>query len=119
MAQFAADAGPLHPYKADAPRGGKANGRAQVNYLFDTLEIANSSQEHWDDVEIWVNGAYVVHVPRIQGNAEETRRLSFWMLCDATGKAFPRGNTDPQNHIRKVEMLRNGTMYDIHLQLAD
>ncbi|MDW8263615.1 MAG: hypothetical protein RMJ35_13890, partial [Phycisphaerales bacterium] len=61
--ELAADAVKRFPYKADAPRGGEAVGRAQVGYWLNVLEIVNLSDEDWNDVEVWVNKAYVAHLP--------------------------------------------------------
>src|SRR5262245_42887010 len=65
-AQLAADAAKRFPYKADAPRGGQASGRAQVGYWADRLEVANLSDGDWTDVEVWVNQKYVCHAPKIE-----------------------------------------------------
>src|SRR3954471_21023395 len=40
-AEFAADAAKRQPFKADAPRGGEAAGRAEVNYAGDVLQVSN------------------------------------------------------------------------------
>src|SRR6202034_68599 len=59
-AQFAADAATHNPYKADAPRGGTANGRASVDYDLRDIHLINTSDEDWHDVEVWINQKYVV-----------------------------------------------------------
>lgn len=115
--EFAADAAKRHPFKADLPRGGEAIGRAQVNYGSDKIELTNFSEEDWEDVEIWVNRTYVVHVPRIVKGAS-LKTLEFGILFDATGHSFPTNNTDA-NQVRQLEMLRGGKIYDIRNQLAD
>ena len=118
-AEFRADGAKRHPFKADAPAAGRADGASQVNYTFDTLEVANFSAEDWNDVEIWVNRTHVVHVPNIEKNAGAAKTISFFMLVDASGKSFPNDNAEPQNHIRRVEMLRDGKLYEIPVKLAD
>jgi hypothetical protein len=112
-AEFAADAASRHPYKADAPRGGEINGRAQVGYWVDHLDVANLSNADWDNVEVWVNQAYVVHVPKIP--ARRTWTFNFEMLYDAAGHHFPTSKTE----IKKVEIYMDGRMYDVPVKLAD
>ena len=116
-AQFAADAARRHPYKADAPRGGAADGRAEVDPVFAKLQILNSSTETWQDVDIWVNHNYVCHVPRIEKGGEHARTLDFEMLYDAKGDSFStrRGKTP----MTSVELYRDGKLYDIPLAMAD
>jgi hypothetical protein len=111
--QFAADAKKRHPYPADATKGGEAVARAQVGYDFNKIELANFSNEDWKDVDVWVNGAYVVHLPRVEKGRLKT--INFAMLYDAKGKAFPTNRT----LVKKVEVLRDGTMYDVRVQLAE
>jgi hypothetical protein len=118
-AEFRADGAARHPFKADAPTGGRADGASQVNYTFDTLEVANFSSEDWNDVEVWVNRTHVVHVPNIEKNAEASKTISFFMLVDAAGNSFPNDNIDPRNHVRRVEVLRDGALYDVPVKLAD
>ena len=55
---FAAEAAKL-TYPADAERGGLADGRAQVGYALDVLQVANLSTVVWTDVQVWVNRQYV------------------------------------------------------------
>jgi hypothetical protein len=114
-AQFAADSAKRHPYKADVPKAGEANGRAQVGYVVDQLEIANLSDEDWSDLEIWVNESYVVHVDTIRKGTLKT--LNFQMLFDANGNYFPTNNM--KTLVRKVDMLKDGKMYSLRVQLAD
>src|SRR5437764_13592267 len=74
-AQFAADAAKRFPYKSDAPRGGDAKGRCQVGYSLDKLEIANQSDSDWNDVEIWDNQSYVVHLPVLKAHADRVTSI--------------------------------------------
>jgi hypothetical protein len=112
-AQFAADSAKRHPYKAEVPRGGEAAARAQVGYMLDQIEVVNLSDEDWSDVELWVNQAYVVHIPQMQRG--RLKRLNFQMIFDDQGHYLP---TD-KIRVTKVEVLREGKMYDIPVQLAD
>ena len=115
--EFAADAAKRHPFKADAPRGGEAVGRAEVRYGLDLLRIVNLSDETWTNVEVWVNENYVVTVPTMKKG--DLKSLNFEMLYDANGHWFPTENTKPENQIKKLNIYRDGKMYDVKLQLAD
>jgi hypothetical protein len=112
-AEFAADAAKRHPYKADAPRGGEATARAQVGYVLDRLEVVNLSDEDWTDVEVWVNQAYVVHLPAMEKG--KLKVMNFQMIFDEKGSYLPTSGV----RVNKVELLRDGKMYDVKLQLAD
>jgi hypothetical protein len=113
--QFAADAAARHPYKADAPRGGEIPSRAAVGYTLNQLDVINLSPEDWDDVEIWVNQKYVVHIPRMQKNKTET--IPFQMLYDDKGNYFPTDNS--KILVKKVEVYKDGKMFDIPARLGD
>ena len=114
-AQFAADAARRHPYKSDAPRGGEAVARATVGYMLDQLDIVNLSPDAWDNVEVWVNQNYVVFVPRMDPHKLET--INFQMLFDDKGEYFPINNK--KTLINKVEIYRDGKMYDVPVKLGD
>ena len=117
--EFSADALLRHPFKADAPSGGEAQGRAAVDYGSDFVEIANFSDEDWNDVEVWLDRRYVVFVPHIAKNAPRVTTLNFWMFYDERGHAFPTDNSLPSNRIHEVELYRLGKIYSLKLQLAD
>ena len=114
-AEFAADAAKRHPYKLDAPRAGEAPARAQVGYSMDVLELTNLSDEEWQNVEVWVNQQYVVFLPKVQPRV--LKRMPFQMLFDANGRSFPTDNL--RARITKLEVQRDGKIYDVPLQLAD
>jgi hypothetical protein len=112
---FASDAAKRFPYKLDAPRAGQAEARAQVGYQVDVLEIVNLSNEEWQDVEVWVNQEYVVSLKKMEPHV--LKHLTFQMLFDQNGLSFPTDNTNLR--INKLEIMRDGKMYDVRLQLAD
>lgn len=114
-AQFAADAAVRHPYKSEAPRGGEAVARSQVGYSLDRLDLVNLSADEWQDAEIWVNQKYVVHLPRIEPNT--LKIINFQMLYDDKGNYFPTNNKKVL--VNKVEVFKDGKMYDIPVRLAD
>ena len=114
-AQFAADAAVRHPYKSEAPRGGEAVARSQVGYSLDRLDLVNLSADEWQDVEVWVNQKYVVHLPRIEPNT--LKIINFQMLYDDKGNYFPTNNKKVL--VNKVEVFKDGKMYDVPVRLAD
>jgi hypothetical protein len=72
-AQFAAESA-KRSYPADLPDAGKANARAQVAYEVDQIQVINLSEEDWNDVELWVNHKYVVHLPLVESSCCTTIR---------------------------------------------
>ena len=80
------------------------------------LEIANQSDTDWNDVELWVNQSYVVHLPLLKAHAEKVTSIPFQAIFNDKGRSFP---TDGKTHIDKVEVYYGGTMYDVPKQLAD
>ena len=114
-AQLAADAAVRHPFKAQAPRGGEAVARAQVGYTLDRLDVVNLSQDEWQDVEVWVNQNYVVHVPKMEPN--KLKILNFQMLFDGKGASFPTDNKKVL--VSKVEVYKDGKMFDVPVKLGD
>jgi len=113
--QFAADAARRHPYKAEAPRGGEAIARAQVGYTLDRIDVENLSDDAWNDVEIWVNQNYVCHLNSMPPKKLVT--INFQMLYDDKGNYFPTDNKKVL--VNKVEMYRDGKMYEIPVRLGD
>lgn len=114
-AQFSADAAKRHPYNGDAPRAGQAVARAQVGYTLNQLEVVNLSDETWTDVEVWVNGKYVVGIPAMK--PRELKVLNFQMLFNEKGDYFPVNNKIVR--VNRVEVLRDGQMWDVPVALAD
>lgn len=113
--EFAADAAKRFPYKADAPHGGEAVARSQVGYMLNRLDMSNLSDEDWMDVEIWVNQAYVVHLPAMEKG--KLKRIPFQMLFNDQGQYFPLDNH--QVLVERVQVYRDGVMYDIPNVIAD
>src|SRR3954447_14119772 len=109
-AEFAADAAKRFPYKADAPRGGIATGRAQVGYSLNKLEIENLGDEDWDDVEVWVNKSYVVSLPKLKARPGKIPAIPFQALFNDEGHSFPTDNS--VTRVSLVEVYRDGKMYE-------
>jgi hypothetical protein len=119
-AQFASDAAKRN-YEAEAPRGGEAVGRAEVDYTLKEVRVANLSPEDWENVEVWVNQKYVVHLPVLphQQKGEGYRHLNFQLLYDNEGNYFPVSLISSKMRIERVEVYRDGKMYDVPVHLAD
>jgi hypothetical protein len=114
---FAADAAKRHPYPIDAPRAGDALARAQVGYTLNKIEILNLSDEDWNDIDVWVNQKYVVHIPNLKAKRGRVTSIDFQMLYDDKGNYFPISNM--KTLVNTVEIHRDGKMYNVPLQLAD
>ncbi|MBA2707374.1 MAG: hypothetical protein H0U59_06180 [Gemmatimonadaceae bacterium] len=112
--QFAADAAKRHPYQSDVPHGGEAVARAEVDYMLNELVVANLSNQDWQDVELWLNQKYVVHVPKVIHGTQVN--LPFQMLYDDAGNYVP---TNKLMKTAKLEAKINGKFYDIPVRLAD
>ena len=115
-AQFASEAA-KRPYQVDLPDGGNAEAKAEVAYEADQLQILNLSDEDWTDVEVWINQSYVVHVPRLEAGKKRVKTLTFLMFYDDKGTPFPSNNK--KQMISKLEIVRDGTKYNIPMRLAD
>jgi hypothetical protein len=118
--QFAADAA-KRAYKTDAPHGGEAPARAEVDYTLKELRIGNLSPEDWSDVEVWVNQKYVVYLPVLpkQNKGEGYRHLNFQMLYDNQGAYFPVSIIQSKERVEKVEVYRDGKIFAVPVALAD
>ncbi len=117
-AEFAADAAKRHPYKATAPRGGDAMAGCEVGYVWDRLDISNFSESDWTDVELWINGEYVLFLPKLE--SKQLKSIPFQALYDDKGQSFPTGNGKWTARtpviISKVELYRDGKLYDVKVR---
>ncbi len=120
-AEFAADAAKRHPYKADAPRGGQAKARAEIGYFLDRIDLINLSDTPWTDTEVWLNGEYVVFMPQV--NSKKIEKIPFRAFYNGQGQYFPTSNGSILNRkpilINKVELFRDGMLYDVSTQTAE
>lgn len=114
-AQFAADAA-KRTYPANAPHGGDAEAMADVDHgIRNRIQLENLSSDNWDGVELWVNEKYVVYLP--QWPSKGLKKVNFAMLYDRDGQSFP--TSYKTTHVDKIEMLRNGKLYNVPKRLAD
>lgn len=118
-AQFASDAAKRHPFNASLPSGGAAQGRAQVGYGRDTVEVVNLGAEDWHNAELWVNRTHVVFIPRVRAGAGRVTTINFQMLFDEKGRSFPTNNSVPQRMVRQLELVRDGQVYTVPFTQAD
>ena len=118
--EFAADAA-KRTYEADAPRGGEAAARAETDYTLKEIRLANLSPEDWSNVEVWVNQKYVVSLASLphQDKSAGYRHLNFQMLYDNQGQYFPVSFLNSKVRVEKVEIFRDGKMFDVPVKLAD
>jgi hypothetical protein len=115
-AQFAAEAA-KKTYRSDLPDGGTAEAKAQVAYDTDQIQLLNLSDEDWTDVELWANRKYVVHLSRIEAGKKRVKTITFLMLYDDQGNPFPSDNR--KQMIDKLEMVRDGKLYQVPMVLHD
>ena len=115
--EFAADAAKRFPYPGESARGGELAGRAEVDVMMATIQILNSSDDDWKDIDVWVNKSHVCHVAIIPKGKEKVETLNFAMLYDSHGTYFTTANG--KNPINRVEVLRDGKLYTVPVRLAD
>jgi hypothetical protein len=115
--QFAADAARRFPYPAGAPRGGTAQGRAEIDVMLTRLQILNYSDQDWKNIDIWVNQSYVCHVPNIPAGKQKVETVEFEMLYNAKGDFF--STNGGKNPINLVEIYRDGKLSQIPISMAD
>lgn len=115
--ELAADAAKRFPYKAESPRGGQALARAQIGYVLDEVELINLSDVEWTDVEVWVNGTHVVYLPKME--PKMIKKINFRMFYNDHGEHFTIRNSKEDNLVRKLELYRDGKLYDVSIQAAD
>ncbi|HUB26881.1 MAG TPA: hypothetical protein VL992_15760 [Tepidisphaeraceae bacterium] len=113
-AVFAADAAKRH-YEADAQKIPDKDFRAQYALIVHQVDLANISSQDWHDVEVWINGTYVLHIPYFEKKSDKT--LYFTMFYDQNGHHFDTNYG--QNPIKKIEVFRGGAMYSVVDHVAD
>jgi len=113
-AMFAADAAKRH-YPADAPRAGEAAARADYEPMIKQIDVVNLSDTDWEGVELWLNSKYVVFVPKMEKGMNKV--INYQMLFDDDGHHFDSDNG--KNPVQKLELVREGKVYSVPLQLQD
>ena len=119
--EFAADAAKRHPYKITAGRGGQALARAEVGYLIDRVDLINLSDIEWTDVEVWINGTHVVFLPAME--PKTLKKIPFQAIYNDQGQSFPTSNGGYFKRepimITKLELFRDGKLYDVPVTAAE
>jgi hypothetical protein len=115
--QFAADAARRFPYPETSPRGGTAAGRAEVDVMLTRLQILNSSQDDWNDIDIWVNQSYVCHVPSIPKGKQKVETVDFTMLYNDKGDYFTTNGG--KNPVTLVEIRKDGKFLQVPIVMAE
>ena len=118
-AQFAFNAAKQFPYPADAPSGGDALAQAEVGYALDHLDLVNLSPTDWTDLNVWVNGTYVVHLDDLKGGTADqpppVLKIPFRAFFGPDGKTMPTSGF----YVDKVELVRDGKLYGVPVKIAE
>lgn len=113
-AGFAADAA-KRTYEADAPRVNDKDFRADYALMVKEIDLANISKNDCQNVEVWINGQYVVFCPTFPAKCDKS--LNFTMFYDQNGHHFDtNGGSNP---IKSLEVYRDGQMYSVVNHVAD
>lgn len=114
-ASFAADAA-KRVYETSAQAQPDTEARAKYELIFKQVDLTNiSTNDEWDNVEVWINRKYVVFIPKVSPSTDVT--LNFQMFFDSDGNHF---ETDSgQNPIKSIDIYRNGTMYSVPMHVAE
>lgn len=101
-------------YPSEAPRLKGLAARSQIGYMAKTVEVANLSTDEWENVEVWVNGQYVVYLPRIERGV--LKSIPWDALYDREGKHLPK---DSRTFVvNTVEVFMGGSLYDVPVTVA-
>lgn len=102
-----------HSYPADATKAGKAPMRAEVEYGLDVINIVNLSDTDWNNVEVWVNGRYVCPIAVLP--VKQQKGINFRFFFDKDGIVAPQKG----NWINKLELFKDGSLYELAVHAAD
>jgi hypothetical protein len=106
-AEFAADAASRFPYPAAAQHAGETLARAEIGYDANVVNFANFSGEVWNDVEIWLNRSYVLHLETVETG--KSKWLPFELFYSADGQRFPNRGA----YVELVEVKKDGVVYTV------
>jgi hypothetical protein len=102
-------------YEAEAPRAQTNDFRGDYALILKQVDLANISAGDCSNVEVWLNGKYVVFCPNFAAKSDKT--LTFHMFYDKSGHYF---DTDwGKNPVHTVEVFHDGVMYDVPIHVAD
>jgi hypothetical protein len=112
--RFAADAA-KRQYEAGAPKVPSSDFRADYALVLQEVDLANVSNRDWSNVEVWINGKFVVFCENFQPKTDKA--LNFTMFYDGQGNHFTTANG--KNPVQSIEIYRDGTMYSVYHRVAD
>ncbi len=102
------------PYNAAADRGAELPMRAELGYTFNQITLVQFSGQTWDNVQLWINGTYVIHLDRLE--SRDLKRLSFKLFMDESGMHFPLNNEAVR--VEKLEIKKDGVFHPVHAQIG-
>lgn len=114
-AQLAADSA-KRTYPSDVPSAKTNFIRGEAQYTFDHLHLLNLTDEPMQDVEVWVNERFVVHLPTFPTKPFIVK-IPFRALYDQDAIHFPTNNR--ATTVRKVQVLVDGELLDVPVDIAD
>lgn len=113
-AMFSSDAA-KRQYEADAPKIPASDFRADYALVLRQVNLANISTRDCSNVEVWLNGKFVVYCPTFPGKSDKT--LTFRMFYDRDGHVFDTNGG--RNPIQSIDVYHDGTMYAVINHVAD
>jgi len=113
-AVFSADAA-RREYETKAPEVRQPDFRAQYALIMKEIDLANISNQDRSNVEVWINGKYVVYCPSFE--KKTAKALPFTMFYDQAGHHFDTGGGT--NPIKSIQVYCDGKMYDVTAPVAD
>ena len=111
--EFAADAAGRFPFPTDVPAAEVADVRGEVDYTFDRLKVLNFGGRDWQDVELWVNRAYVVYLPVLPTG--DIQDLNFRYLYNDQGQHFPLTGAV----VDELHLLVEGELLEVSTEIMD
>lgn len=107
-AEFAADAA-KRGYPATATRNTQVCARAEFEQMMGRVDLVNLTPADINEVDVWINQQYVVHVPVLKTQGDE--KLDFEMFYNRDGHKF---ETDGgKNPIKTIELFHDGQIYPV------
>jgi hypothetical protein len=113
-AQFSADAS-KRAYEADAPKTASDDFRAGYALTYRRVEMANISDEDYSNIEVWINGKYVVYCNKFEKKSGKS--LPFRDFFDGQGHRFD--TADGNNAIQTIEVYADGNMHQVKSHVED
>lgn len=101
-------------YPVDAAKVKNLPVRARIGYMAKTVDVVNLTDTDWTDVEVWVNGQWVCHLPRMEAGV--LKSIPWNAFYDREGKSLPR---ESQSFVvSQVEVYMGGKLYAVPITIA-